>query len=160
MSKAVSVVEQDLFEATVAVEARALAAREVERQLTDPASLLHVLEVMAKRAALAERRITELEPAAAFGRAVMESDEWLDMAKVAKVLNVPTYGRNNLFAELRRRKVLISTEEPYQEYVDRGYFRLVEQWYDTPDGRRRVRPKVVVSQRGLDFIRRLLGEAQ
>ena len=45
---------------------------------------------------------------------------------------------------------------PYQEYIDRGYFRIIEQKFTTPEGETRISIKTVVFQRGVDYIRKLL----
>jgi hypothetical protein len=40
--------------------------------------------------------------------------------------------------------------------VERGYFRTVEEQFDDPYGRSMIYRKTMVSQRGLDFIRKLI----
>jgi hypothetical protein len=45
---------------------------------------------------------------------------------------------------------------PFQKYIDRGYFRLIEQRYQTPDGETHVSLKLLAYQTGIDFIRRKL----
>jgi len=78
------------------------------------------------------------------------------MAHVAKVLGIRGLGRNNLFQLLREKKVLMKDNTPYQEFVDRGYFRTIEQKYQKPDGETCISIKTLVYQRGLDFIRRIV----
>jgi hypothetical protein len=43
---------------------------------------------------------------------------------------------------------------PYQEFIDRGYFRVIEQKWTTPEGETKISIKTLVYQKGLDFIRR------
>jgi phage antirepressor YoqD-like protein len=64
-------------------------------------------------------------------------------------------GRNRLFAFLRYKGVLMPNNQAYQEYIDRGYFRTIEQKYSRPDGSVHISIKTLVYQRGLDFIRKL-----
>jgi len=45
---------------------------------------------------------------------------------------------------------------PYQEFIDRGYFRVIEQKWTTPEGETKISIKTLVYQKGLDFIRRQL----
>ena len=58
----------------------------------------------------------------------------LPMDKVAKSLDMGI-GRNKLFEILRDKKILDRSNIPYQTYVDRGYFRVVEQKYTKPTGK-------------------------
>lgn len=44
---------------------------------------------------------------------------------------------------------------PYQSYVNQGYFKVVENHYEYPQGYINVNLKTVVFQKGVDFIRKL-----
>ncbi len=101
--------------------------------------------------------VADMVPKAAFFDAVTDSKTAIEMAAVAKVLNFPGIGRTKLFARLRDKKVLRKDNSPYQEFIDRDYFRVVEQKWNTPDGETRITLKTLVFQKGLDFIRQLLG---
>ena len=102
--------------------------------------------------ALAEKN-AEMLPKAQFYDTVTGSTDTIDMAQAAKVLNMGI-GRNTLFKILRSANVLQHNNVPYQEFVDRGYFRCIESSYSTPDGTNHVSIKTVVFQKGLDFIRK------
>lgn len=65
-------------------------------------------------------------------------------------------GRNRLFQFLRDNDILMNNNQPYQQYIDRGYFRVIEQKYTKPDGTTHINIKTLVYQRGLDYIRKLL----
>lgn len=110
-------------------------------------------EYEAKQKALAE--VNEMKPKAEFYDDVTGSTDTIDIGNVAKVLNVPNVGRNKLFAFLRKKNILNRRNEPYQEYVDRGYFRQIETRWER-DGTTHINLKTVVFQKGLDFIRKLL----
>lgn len=101
--------------------------------------------------ALSEKN-AEMLPKAVFYDAVTGSDDTIDMAKAAKVLNMGV-GRNTLFKLLREKNVLQSNNIPYQQFIDKGYFRCIESKYDAPDGSTHISIKTVVFQKGLDFIR-------
>jgi anti-repressor protein len=131
----------------------------VEQLIKDPDTMISVLQELKKerneRQALAyENR--ELRPKAEFYDAVAGSKTAIDIGKVAKVLNFRNLGRNRLFAFLRDHSILTRENIPYQEYIDRGYFRTIEQKVTTPDGETRISIKTVVFQRGVDYIRKLL----
>lgn len=105
---------------------------------------------------LLEAENAELKPKAEFFDAVTDSKDAIPMANVAKVLGFKGIGRNNLFKILREEKILQPNSIPYQEYIDRGYFRVVEQRYDKPYGEVGINIKTLVFQKGIDFIRKLL----
>lgn len=100
--------------------------------------------------------IAEMKPKAAFYDAVTGSKDAIDLGQAAKVLAIPGFGRNNLFELLRQSGVLMNDNLPYQTYVDRGYFRVIESSYTKPDGSTHVNLKTVVYQRGLDAIRKIV----
>lgn len=96
-------------------------------------------------------------PKAEFFDAVTESKDTFDMAGVAKVLNLG-FGRTILFAKLRELKVLRENNEPYQTYVDNGWFRCVESTFTKPNGDICINKKTVVFQKGVDGIRKMLNK--
>lgn len=59
-------------------------------------------------------------------------------------------------AAIFTQKILTANNRPYQEYIDRGYFRTIEQRYDKGYGEAGVNIKTVVYQSGVDFIRKRL----
>jgi len=103
----------------------------------------------------AAEQIAEMKPKADFFDAVTDSKDAVDMASVAKVLNMGI-GRNKLFEFLRNKKVLQSNNQPYQRYIDSGYFRVIEQKYQNSQGETHISFKTIVYQKGIDFIRKLL----
>ena len=99
--------------------------------------------------------IAEMKPKADFFDTVTDSTDAVEIGLAAKTLNLGI-GRNKLFTFLRDNKVLMRNNTPYQEYIDRGYFRVIESSYSKPDGSNHINIKTVVFQKGLDFIRRRL----
>ena len=100
------------------------------------------------------RRLEIAAPKEEFFDRVMSSDRTISMNDTAKVLNFPDMGRNRLFAFLRASKVFDSENIPYQAFIDRGYFRVIET--PSPYGFNRT---TRVYQTGVDFIRKKLNEA-
>ena len=105
-----------------------------------------------KQKALAQ--VTEMKPKAEFYDDVTGSTDTIDIGSVAKVLNIPNMGRNKLFSFLREKKILNKRNEPYQEYVDKGYFRQIETSWEH-NGTTHINLKTVVFQKGVDYIRQL-----
>lgn len=121
-------------------------------------------QVMARALRLADETIKSLtnkigtmQPKVEFFDAVTDSKDAITMADVAKVLDMGV-GRNNLFKILRQERILQNDNRPYQEYIDRGYFRVVEQRYDRGYGETGINIKTLVFQKGVDFIRKTLKE--
>ena len=102
-----------------------------------------------------EKENQKMQPKAEFFDAVVDSKDAIPIGDAAKVLDMG-YGRNKLFQKLRDEGVLMQNNVPYQHYIDRGYFRVVEQKWTTPAGETKISIKTLVYQRGLDYIRRLL----
>lgn len=104
----------------------------------------------------AETTIQVLEPKAEFYDAVAGSRTAIDIGNAAKVLGITGIGRNRLFEILRDQGVLDNSNIPYQTYIDRGYFRVIEQTFTKPNGEKQISFKTLVFQRGLDYIRKML----
>lgn len=123
-----------------------------------PQTFAEALRLAAEQQEEIERQkllIIEQKPKADFYDDVVDSKDALPMAIVAKTLNMGI-GRNKLFSFLRGQKVLRENNEPYQSYVDDGWFRCVESKFTKPNGDICVNIKTVVLQKGLDGIRKLL----
>lgn len=124
-----------------------------------PKTFSEALYLAAEQAAMLEhqqRLLEAAQPKVEFFDAVASSKDAIQIGDAAKVLGIPGMGRNKLFQLLRDQGVLMRDNIPYQEYIDRGYFRVIEQKWTTRDGETRISIKTLVYQRGLDFIRRLL----
>lgn len=99
-----------------------------------------------------------MKPKEEFFDAVTDSKDAIDMGQVAKVLNYPKIGRNKLFEILRDNGILQQNNQPYQTYIDRGYFRVVEQKFEPTPGEIRINIKTLVFQKGIDYIRKILDD--
>lgn len=97
----------------------------------------------------------EMKPKAEFFDTVADSKTAISMNDVAKVLGIKGMGRNNLFEFLRNEKILMSNNVPFQIYVDRGYFRVIEQKY-MKNGEPCMNIKTLVYQKGVDFINKTI----
>ena len=96
-------------------------------------------------------------PKIEFYDVITGSEDTVYMSGVAKVLGVKGMGRNNLFQYLRDKKVLRYNNEPYQSYVDRRYFEVVERNY-TVHGEDKIGLTTKVSPKGQEYILKLLRE--
>lgn len=105
----------------------------------------------------AEKALEAAAPKIEFYDAVADARDAVPMHKVAKMLELGM-GRNQLFAFLRERKVLMSDNTPYQEYADRGYFSVKEKHWKDGGGTPHVAMSTYVYQKGIEFIRNLILE--
>jgi anti-repressor protein len=81
-------------------------------------------------------KIEYMEPLAAFAETVSDTSDLIDMGRMAKLLNdehIPI-GRNKLFEWLRAKKILMSNNTPYQQYIDSGHFKVKEKVTETAYG--------------------------
>ena len=97
-----------------------------------------------------------LKPKAEFYDCVADSKTAIPMEAVAKTMGIHGIGRNNLFKLLRDKKILKENNLPYQEFVDRGYFRVVESKYTKASGETCIYIKILVYQKGVDYIRKMI----
>lgn len=103
-----------------------------------------------------EKENAVLKPKAALMDKVMDTGEKIDIGQTAKILGLP-FGRNTLFKKLREFGVFFKNRnEPKQEYIDRKYFELKEQWIDRNSHDSFMVVKVLVTQKGLEFINKIL----
>ena len=103
-----------------------------------------------------EQILIEQQPKVNFYNTVTECDDTMDFKQVAKVLNYKNIGRNTLFKILREKGILNSYNEPYQKYVNLGYFKIIEGSFIDCFGDVKIRTKTVVFQKGVDYINKLL----
>ena len=104
-------------------------------------------------------QITILQPKGQFYDAVVQSETLLDIGEVSKLLNYKGLGRNNLFRYLRENSILNNKNLPYQTYIDRGYFKIVESSWVNPSTKLvEVSLKAVMFQKGIDWLDKLLSE--
>lgn len=135
-----------------------MTADTIERTLTDPDYLIRLATTLKEEREArikAERQIEVDKPKVEFFDQVADSKDAIDIGSAAKVLNLGI-GRNRLFEVLRDKRILMNDNKPYQTYIDRGYFRVIEQKYTKPDGSTNISIKTLVYQRGLDYIRKVL----
>lgn len=127
---------------------KALAINAYEAQYVKP------LEVKVEKQTV---YIEKAKPKIAFHDAVTQSSSTVDMGVAAKLLNFKGIGRNKLFGLLRDFKILDKYNRPYQQYVDKGWFKLVETSFVHPTtGDNLINYKVVLFQKGLDNIHSIL----
>jgi phage antirepressor YoqD-like protein len=138
----------------------ALVEAEVERRLSDPVYLREANQRLIEKVQRLEREAEALVPVKTFYDAVTKSDDWMEMAAAVKLLAYKGWGRNKTFSLLRDRKIFRYNNEPYQQYVERGCFKTVEELFENAYGRTGIYRKTMVSNKGLEFIKKLIDTAE
>lgn len=100
-----------------------------------------------------QTQLVEQKPLVEFADHVSNASNLIDIGRLAKLANdehIPI-GRNKLFDWLRNNKYLRYNNEPYQQYIDNGVFKVKEYTYTTPYGDK-VGTKVYVTGKGQIYI--------
>ena len=101
-----------------------------------------------------QEKVAALLPKAEAHNHFLSAENTQPMNEVAKSLGT---GRTRLFQFLRDKKILMTNNTPYQDYLDRGYFRVVEKPIVMGD-QAINKPQTFVTAKGVDFIAKLKRE--
>lgn len=99
-----------------------------------------------------DAKAKENAPKVEFYDKVAEAKNTIEMTAVAKIIGT---GRNKLFLILRELKVLRYNNEPYQEYIDMGWFEIKVQVFQDGNGNSKIYNKTMVTPKGVQMIDRL-----
>jgi len=131
---------------------------ECEKQLKQPdlpqnyISALEALLESKKQEEKLQKQLNAQQAKIDFIDRVIVSEDTVDIGQCAKILEL-NFGRNTLFKKLLELGILFKNRnEPKQVLVDRGYFKLKEQFIETKNHGTKAIIKVLVTQRGLGFL--------
>lgn len=110
----------------------------------------------AGRLALENERLQALQienkPKIEAFEALMSSEDLIDFLEFSKIIKI---GRTTLFSKLREHGVLMRDNMPYQYYIDRGYFKCIENAF-TQNNIKRIYTKTMITAKGQDYLVRKL----
>ena len=142
-----------------------------EESMSDDDLIARALVMAQKKIELREQQLKEKDaqlelqkPKVDFADHVTDSDNAIDMGTFAKYAQKQgiTMGRNTLFKWLRDQGVLMDNNVPYQRYMNAGWFRVIENIYNTGSGQYTT-PKTLVTGKGqvalINYIRKNCKEA-
>lgn len=140
-----------------------MTAEVIERTLADPDYLIQLataLKEERKARQLAEKTIQEQKPLVDFANQVSDTTDLIDMKTMAKLLkdNNINIGRNRLYDFLRIKKTLMKDNQPYQQYVDAGYFKVNEYIYTNSFGQTKTNRQTFITGKGQLFIAKKVKE--
>ena len=119
--------------------------------LADPLKLREALLSYTEKVVKLEAKVHEQAPKARFHDAVSDAINCQSVQEVAKVLRT---GPKRLFQFLRDEKLLMRNNLPYQQYIDAGYFRVVERQYSDGHRESHTYTRTLVTGKGLAYIQR------
>ena len=98
-------------------------------------------------------RIRRDEPKVRFADHVSDTVNLIDMNEMAKLCadHGIRIGRTRLFAWLRSKGILMAGNQPYQEYIERGYFRVKESVFEM-HGEIKTYQQTLVTGKGQQYI--------
>lgn len=96
-------------------------------------------------------QITAMKPKADFHDRVAEAINCHTFQEVAKILGT---GQNRLFKWARSVSILMRNNQPYQRFVDDGYFRVVERQYNDERGESHTYSRTLITGKGLQYLHR------
>jgi len=122
-------------------------------------ALIQLVEQVEQNELLLEEKKRN-EPLVQFAEQVTKSVNDIDMGQFAKIIKDENIniGRNRLFEWLRNQKVLMANNTPYQKYIDKKWFNVIETLIPTPYGDKCF-PKTLITGLGqVQIVERLRAE--
>jgi phage antirepressor YoqD-like protein len=105
-----------------------------------------------------EKLLLEQKPKVEFAEQLLQSTNGIDFATSSKAMNLP-FGRNRLFQICRDQQWLNSKNQPYQNFVDLGYFVVLETSFAHPtSGDTILTTKTLITAKGQKWILKELKE--
>lgn len=135
----------------------------IERTLTDPDYLIQLATALKEERQarkLAEEKIEQQKTLVDFANQVSDTTDLIDMKTMAKLLKDSNIniGRNRLFEFLRIKKILMKDNQPYQQYIDAGYFKVNEYTYTNSLGQTKTNRQTFITGKGQLYITKKVKE--
>lgn len=108
------------------------------------------------RISILERNEKETAEARAYVKRALDSNVLKDLYDVPAILNIPGIGNAEVLKVLRDNSVLDDSNMPYQEYVDKGWFRVDTHSYQDKTAGTVVHRRVFCYKVAINQIRRML----
>ena len=137
---------------------------DLEKKWNSPEYVMkRALEFANQKIKALESKVEEQKPLVTFAETALKSKDNIlvrQLAKIAKDEGIEI-GEKRLYNKLRSWKIIMpNSTEPYQQYVDKGYFVVEEKPIDTPYGVKLVRTTKVTPKGQVYIIERLKAQQQ
>lgn len=164
MAKSIAMVQNN--EAGRRVRAYFIEMERLAKTLSQPAPQFQIPQTLSQALMLAARQAEQIEqqavaiadmtPKAEFHDDVANAINAQDFQEVAKILGT---GRTRLTRWLRLRGFIMENLQPYQNYIDDGYFRVVEKKRNDPvSGEIVIYTKTLITGKGVTYLQRKWAE--
>lgn len=92
--------------------------------LNDPQALRAALLGYTEKVLQLETKVAADAPKVAFAEVIRAMDGVCHIGEFCKTMRI---GRNRMFKRMKEDKILMASRMPYQKYIDKGYFSVIEQ---------------------------------
>lgn len=130
----------------------------IDDLIEEPLKIIKVLQELEKKnieISLLKNKIEIQEMHERVYQNMYGTRETVPLSSLARYLKIDGMNQLRLLEVLRAKKVLQPNDMPYQEFIDKNYFQVVEHT-KAQNGEREVRYTVIVFKTGINFIRKLL----
>lgn len=100
------------------------AAQPKALDLNDPQALRAALLGYTEKVLQLETKVAADAPKVAFAEVIRAMDGVCHIGEFCKTMRI---GRNRMFKRMKEDKILMASRMPYQKYIDKGYFSVIEQ---------------------------------
>lgn len=129
--------------------------------LEDPEKLQATITELQNKLKIVQQELEEAKPLIEFAKNMQQTEDVCTVGQFSKFLNAHKFrtSPNKLFAWMREKHLLMSSDnhknEPYQEYIDRGYFRTSEKIV-TNNGVSKIVRTTLITGKGQEYISKRL----
>lgn len=108
------------------------------------------------RISILERNERETREVKAYVKRALDSNALRDLCDVPAILAIPGISLSDILKVLRDNNVLDANNIPFEEYIDKGWFRVDEHTYNDKLGGRKTNTRVFCYKTAINQIRRML----
>lgn len=117
-----------------------------KKELSIEEMTLLVIQNMQSKIADQQKQLEEQKPKVEFAEKISNTKNAVSIGDFAKVIG---WGPNKLFQWLRDKKYLMANNIPYQDYIDAGYFKVIEYLIDKKN---EAKFKTLITGKGQEYI--------
>jgi anti-repressor protein len=117
-----------------------------KKELSIEEMTLLVIQNMQSKIADQQKQLEEQKPKVEFAEKIVNTKNGVSIGDFAKAIGM---GQNKLFDWLRKNKYLMSNNIPYQQYIDNGYFKVIE-W--VLEKKNEAKFKTLITGKGQEYI--------
>lgn len=125
---------------------------------SDEVILARALQIMQATLQRRDEQIAQLKPRADYADHVLDSISCFTVTQIGKELNMTGHDLNRLLCEMRIQYVQSGQYLLYADYARQGLAKNRSFEYHTPDGELKTKTYLVWTERGRDFIHRLINK--